>query len=145
MARADSLGLKKADINRAVGPRSTIMTEIIKEGRAPSIENFAKIARRLNYTVGELYDGERSVPETLPLNGCVRGREMWQVLAKHEQKEVPLSFFDKDLVAIQIDTSEMQPSYRMGDVLVGTKMLGRHLDNLIGRDCICETVEVCGT
>ena len=141
LARAKELGLGVTDLNRAVSKNSTTMSDAKRKGAVPSIENFAKIARRLNYTVGELYDGEKSVPETLPLYGSVRGKEMWQVLARNDKKEVPLSFFDKDLIAIQVDTAEMQPSYRMGDVLIGTKMIGRHLDNLIGRDCICETLE----
>lgn len=135
------LGLKATDLDK-VGSRSgTLITDAERKGASPSIDNFAKLARKLEMSVGELFDGGKAIPEKLRIAGYVRGSEMWHAVAKKEVKEVGLSFFDKDLVILQIETNEMQPSYRMGDVVAGPRMLGRNLDNLIGKEVICETAE----
>lgn len=144
-------GLQKADINRQMtkSGKGTFMANledrVTKDGKerpasSPSIDSFAKLAKILGVSIGGLYYGEASTPATLSIGGVIKGGEMWQALSKKENKEVPLSFFDYDLAVIQVDTTELYPAYRMGDVLAGTKSIGRNLDNLIGKDCIIETV-----
>lgn len=141
LALRESLGLSKADLDRAMsnGGKGTGFTDMLRKETSPSVDNFAKLARILGISLNELYYGEGSTPATLSIEGVVKGGEMWQALTKKEKKDVPLSFFDKDLAVVQVDTNEMQPVYRSGDVLAGTKAIGKNLDNLIGRDCIVET------
>ncbi|WP_414461765.1 hypothetical protein [Hyphomicrobium sp. DY-1] len=139
LTRMKVLGLTVTDLNRVGSKSGTLITDAERKGSSPSIDNFAKLARLLQMGVGELFDGDKPVPERLLLQGFVRGSEMWHAASKKEAKEVKLSFFDKDLVVLEIETQEMQPSYRLGDVVVGPRMVGRNLDNLIGKDVICET------
>lgn len=144
LARVKQLGLQDADVNRSMsdGGKGTFMTDL-RKGRvkSPRIDNFAKLARILRWSVGELHDGEGSAPATLFIEGVLKGKEMWSPTAKTQKREVELSFFDRDLAVLEIGTNELSPAYRMGDVVAGTKTVGRHLDNLIGRDCIIETTD----
>lgn len=140
-ARMRALGLTVSDLDKVGSRTGTLMTDAVRKGTKPNIENFARLAKLLQMSVGELYDGAGPTPEVLAIDGSIRGHEMWLSTPKNHPKDVRLSFFDKDLVVLEVDTHELQPSYRHGDIIAGQRALGRNLDNLIGCDCICETAE----
>lgn len=137
----DAKGLKDADINRRMSDsgKGTIFTDMKRKGSLPSIEKFAKLADILGTSIGYLYSGAEPASIELPILGVVENKEMWEALSAKDQSTRLLPLFDSDLVAIKVATTEMQPTYRDGDVLVGRRSDGSNLDNLIGRDCIVET------
>ena len=64
---------------------------------------------------------------------------MWNELDARETRVVPFRSLGDDMVAVLVDTMELEPTFRRGDVLCGRRMLGHNLDNVIGRDCIVVT------
>ncbi|WP_068459870.1 hypothetical protein [Hyphomicrobium sulfonivorans] len=138
----EAKGLIPADMNRLLGDggKGTMYTNIMA-GTQPKIENFAKLASVLGTSVGYLYSGKEPGSIELPILGVVENKEMWEALSDKKQCSRLIPLFDSDLVSVQVSTNEMQPTYRSGDLLVGRRSAGSNLDNLIGRDCIIETVK----
>lgn len=140
--RMREINLGRADFNRAMsqGGQGTFLNDLERgKARSPGIEKVALAAKTLKTTIGWLATGEDSTPRTLSISGVMKGNEMWEVLSRKETKTADLSFLDHNLAVVAIESDDMQPTYRRGDILAGTRALGRNMDNLIGCDCIVET------
>jgi hypothetical protein len=61
---------------------------------------------------------------------------MWTDTTVANGQAITLRVLTQDLVTLVIETNDLQPVYRRGDVVCGPKSVGRHVDNHIGDDCI---------
>lgn len=61
---------------------------------------------------------------------------MWADTSVANGQAITLNLLMQHLVSIAIETNDLLPLYRRGDVVCGPKSVGRHVDNHIGEDCI---------
>lgn len=66
---------------------------------------------------------------------------MWSEYAPNEALSIPLRLFEENTVSVSIGTNEFEPRFHRGDIVVGAKHFGEHLDNLIGTECIVQTTD----
>lgn len=137
--RIAELGLSMAEVNRRVGAGPTLVNDILSKGATPSIDNLAKISDVLGVSLATLYFGGDRVQINLRITGIAGKGEMWTAVNNQNTREVPLEFFDKELVNILITDDSYEPKFHKGDVVLGPKQEGLNLDNIIGTDCIVET------
>lgn len=138
MAKA---GLSPAELTRLAGVGPTMVHDILKRGVVPSIANLTKLASALGLRLVDLVSEGESIPQAIKTTGVLSGGDMWTDVLASATPDVPLDFFQSDLVTIQIQTNDLMPTYRAGDVVAGPKSVGSNLDNLIGRDCIIATAD----
>lgn len=138
--RIDDLGMTRLDAARRAGVGPTAIRDIIDRGQTPSVENLSKIARALGLTLTELYEGDNGVNLLLKVNGVTTGHGMWAEVHSRHQKIVPLNVFDGDSIGVEVSSDDLMPTYRRGDILCGPKSVGTAVGNLIGCDCIIQTV-----
>lgn len=138
--RIADLGLKAAEVVRRAGVNSTFLTDVLKRGQNPSIENLAKVAQVVGLTLGELYDGEGSPSPTIEIAGMALG-EAWRPTPSDGRKVLSLDVLARDLVWLQIEGDALLPHYRDGDVIGGPRMKPASLHNYMGQDVIAQTVD----
>lgn len=138
MAKA---GISPAELTRIAGVGPTMVHDILKRGVVPSIANLSKLASALGLRLIDLLSEGNKIPDRLKATGVLSGGDMWTDVLASPAQDVSLDFFQSDLIAVEIQTNDLQPTYRVGDVVAGPKSVGAHLDNLIGRDCIICTAD----
>lgn len=138
-ARLHELGLTRAEVARRAGVGPTALRDILDRGQTPSVENLSKIARSLGVSLSYLYEGDSNVKLILTINGISQGRGMWSEVPRRHAKVVPLSFFNDEMVTVEVSDDDLAPNYRRGDIIAGPRSSGDTLSNLIGSDCIIET------
>ena len=138
-AAFDEADLTVAELMRRAGVPATAWHDIMKRGQTPSVDRLARLASALGRTLDEIYTGSETEHLTLRITGACVGGEMWNELDAQASRVVPFRIIGDDMVAVAVDTVELEPTFRRGDVLCGRRMLGQNLDNVIGRDCIVVT------
>lgn len=136
--RMADLGLKAAEVVRRAGVNATFLTDVLKRGQNPSIENLAKVAHAVGLTLGELYEGEGSPTPEIEIIGMALG-EAWRPTATDTRKVLSLDILARDLVWLQVEGDALLPHYRDGDVIGGPSMKPASLHNYIGQDVIAQT------
>jgi len=141
VAEMESRGLGRTELARAAGLNHTAMRDIIDRGVTPRIDTLGKLARALNISLAYLLEGDLSSSLTVHVDGHVEGGDMWSEYAPGEALSVPLRLFEANTVSIRIGTDQFEPRFQRGDIVVGTKFFGDHLDNLIGTECIVQSAD----
>lgn len=129
-------GITPAELTRRAGVNSTMVHDILKRGQTPSIANLAKLASALGVRLIDILESNSETAPTIHLHGRVAGGDMWTDTNVASGQALTLNVLTQQLVSIAIETNDLQPLYRRGDVVCGPKSVGRHVDNHIGEDCI---------
>jgi transcriptional regulator with XRE-family HTH domain len=138
-ARIEELGLSRAEVTRRAGVGPTAIRDIIDREQTPSIDNLAKIARAVGYSLSDLYDGTKRIQFALRVNGISEGHGMWSEVPSRHAKVVPLTVFTDETVSIEISGDDLSPNFRRGDIVSGPRSTGTGIGNLIGQECIVQT------
>lgn len=137
----DASDLSRAEIARRAGLNLTMLRDILDRGRTPSVDNLARIARVLNLSLGNLYDGDIIRTVNIVVSGSLVGGEMVAQYAPEFAPVVPFQILPEDLAFVRIDTDDFQPAYRRGDLIGGLRTTGPNVHNLIRRECIVHTLD----
>lgn len=62
----------------------------------------------------------------------------WTDIAERHARMVPLTLFSEETVSVEVSTSDAS-GFRAGDILVGQKVRGHGLSNVVGVECIVLT------
>jgi transcriptional regulator with XRE-family HTH domain len=136
--RQAELGYTRAELARRADIKPTMLHDIIERGTTPSVANLFKIARALNFTLSELYEGTvRSTSNTFALTGVLEGGTVLDASRAGEKADFTVSFPREDLESIRVKSDLLDAAgYRRGDVLMGVRHAADRASNLLGRDCI---------
>ncbi len=137
--RIDELGLTDAEVCRRAGVGATMVADI-ERGSTPSVDKVARLARAVGWSLSKLYEGTEAQDVALNIVGISGVGEMWADIAPVDARQIALKLLEEDLVTIEIASDDI-PGYEIGDVISGPKMLGAHLDNLVGTECIVESMD----
>jgi transcriptional regulator with XRE-family HTH domain len=108
--------------------------------KQPGVENLAAVCRVVGWKLHNLFDDGPPEGLRLTVQHRILSNEMWADRGPDGPRELPLDFLSQDLVSLDIETNDYRSSgYRRGDVVVGARSFGQHIDNLVGQDCILET------
>lgn len=137
----DERRLNKKGLSLAAGLGETGVRDIFKLKKAPRIDTVMRLAEQLGMSIGELVEGDRPPQRRIPIIGCASAGEGWSYFEGDGPiDELVLTIDAGDAIAIDVKGSSMEPVYRNGDVLIGTKRSGQDSRHLIGTDCIIETM-----
>lgn len=109
--------------------------DMIDYGKDPSIEKLARFTHALGKSLDEIYYGIETDELQLTITGTVSGVDMWEDVPDKDHRSVSVRMLAADHVSIVVDTADLDPNYKRGDVLSGPKMSGKHLSNIVGKDC----------
>ena len=130
---------------RAVSKRAGLshgyLSGMLASEKAPSIENFEKIAKGLGVDPAWLLMGEEQYRVKIPIVGVASDREAWAPTAA-SAKAATLDFdlgASFDVIGIEIRGASMAPVYRDQDFVICQRRVGAHADNMIGMDCAVRT------
>lgn len=133
-------GFNNKQLSLAAGLGETGVRDLFKLKKAPRIDTVMRLADQFGLTLGELVDGDRPAQRRIPIIGCASAGEGWSYFEGDGPiDEVLLSVDIGEAVGIDVKGSSMEPVYRDGDILIGTKRFGADARALIGTDCIIET------
>lgn len=139
VARMEALGFTKASLSVAAGRGITFVRDLLA-GTTPSIENLQSVCEVLGVTVSYIMTGEVPVFQSINVIGKSSFGEGWDALHNSEKPDdVPMRTDGGEAIAIEVQGDSMRPFYRDRDVLIGAKSIGKHVDNLLGLDCIVMT------
>lgn len=135
------LGLSQAEMCRRAQVKSTMLTDILKRGQTPSVANLFKIARAVNFSLSELYEGVVPSSEyTVRVTGIYEGGAVLDAARAGQEPDVSVSLPRDNLESIRVNSDRLElAGYRRGDVLMGIRVPSERASNLIGKDCIVET------
>lgn len=141
VAEMEARGIGRTELTRAAGLNHTALRDIIDRGVTPRVDTLGKLARALNISLAYLLEGDVSSSLSVHVDGHAAGGDMWSEYAPGEALAVPLHLFEENTISISIGTDQFEPRFRRGDIVVGAKHFGEHLDNLIGTECIVQTAD----
>lgn len=103
------------------------------------------IAELAGMSVAEFFHSSAS-PRLIPIIGYVSGGESFTPVADHEPgggiDHVLLDMGDDaDQIGVRVRGNSMQPVYRDGDSVIGTRLRSQSLTKAIGKDCIIMTAK----
>lgn len=133
-------GRSRAAICKDAGVGPTALRDILDREQSPSVDQLSKILRVLGRSLLDLYVENESINLNLKINGVtseVPG--VWSELPRQQSRYLPLKLLEQDAVTIEVNGSGLLPEFRHGDVISGPKIVGPHVDNYVGRECIVET------
>lgn len=139
--RIKDLGLTEAEVLRRAGLNRAFLSNLDtgKSGR-PRIDSLQALANAVGWSLYNLFDDGAPGGLKLDIQYRIQADEMWAERGSERPRELPLTFLSQDLVTLEIETNDYRSSgYRRGDVVSGVRSFGRHIDNLIGLECIIET------
>lgn len=138
--RIEELGLTRAEVLRRAGLNKGFFVNLEKgKSQFPGIDSLVALANAVGWSLWNLLGEETGDGLRLMLQHRIRANEMWQD-GSGRPREVPLSVLSQDLISLEVETDEYRiAGYRRGDIVSGARSFGRHIDNLIGLDCIVET------
>ncbi len=131
-------GLDMKTVSLRAGLGATAVSQLLRGPHQPGVDNLKAIAEALGLTLSELYDGREQPRQVVDIIGHVDGSGPW-VAGNHEA--IDLRIEGGEPVGILVVGDALQPRHQHGDVLIGPRQVGRHLDNLIGVECIIETTK----
>lgn len=140
--RIDEMGWSDARFEREAGLSKYQWREYRDRKADPSVSRAILIARASKFSVAELFEGVDAVKLYVTVDGITRGGGMWADVVQSKKRIVPLKLITEESVFIEVsDTVDAgQLGFRRGDVIGGNKVDGKALDNLLGAECIIETV-----
>lgn len=137
-ARRDELGYTNAELARRAEIKPTMLHDVLERGTTPSVANLFKIARALNFTLSELYEGVVPSPShTVTLTGVFEGGIVLDAARAGERTDFTVSFPREDVESIRVRTDLLEPAgYRRGDVIMGVRHAPTAANSIVGKDCI---------
>lgn len=140
-ARIKERGMTQKYVCKAAGVSSSFLADVWRDkAKDPGSKKLESVLAIVGWRVEDLYGGEAKSGLQLPLQHRIQANEMWVENGPGRTKKLDLSFLTQDLISLEVETDAYEKSgYRRGDVVSGAKSFGRHIDNLIGCDCICQT------
>lgn len=136
--RRDELGYTNAELARRAGLKPTMLHDILERGTTPSVANLFKIARALNFTLSELYEGVvASASHNVTITGVYEGGVVLDAARAGERTDFTVSFPREDVESIRVRTDLLEPAgYRRGDVIMGVRHAATSANTIVGKDCI---------
>lgn len=110
----------------------------------PRGDNMQRLASALGVSAEWLRDGDlRSL--SFPVVGYTGAGDGWIPVEDHQpgngMDTVEVDFTHLDPVAVRVRGDSMQPVYRDGEAIIGSRVRGAILDEVIGSDCIVLTAD----
>jgi transcriptional regulator with XRE-family HTH domain len=141
--RRDELGYSNAELARRADVKPTMLHDILDRGTNPSVSNLFKIAKALNFTLSELYEGALSSrSHRLAITGVYEGGVVLDTHQSGEQPDFAVSFPATNLESVRVRSDLLEPAgYRRGDVLMGVRHNAQAANNIVGKDCILATAD----
>lgn len=140
--RIGEQGLDMQTVSLRAGHGKTYVYDMLKDGSSPTIEKLIAVLKQIDWTLNDLFGDSSTGGLRLTIQHRIQANEMW---ANHETtppRELPLALLSQDLVTLEVETNDYRSfGYRRGDIVSGAKSFGRHIDNLIGCDCIVQTTD----
>lgn len=132
-------GMTQKSVSLAAKLDASTINTWVKKGAQPSRDNLLKVAQVLGTTPDYIEFGDASQIVRVPVVGIASAGEGWS--SPDNLALAPLSFdLDAaDAIAIEVRGDSMSPVYRDGDFLVCSRRNSKHIDNLIGVDCVVLT------
>jgi len=128
--------LRRANLNK--GYLSNL--RLGKKSGVPRLPEGWRLARALQWSLSQLYEGETSSRFTIPITAVYDGGDVLQVPREGEEQFVPTLAPTDDLASVRVRSDNWDSAgYRRGDLLVGEKTRGEYAGNLIEKDCIIES------
>ena len=141
--RREELGYTNAELARRAEIKPTMLHDILERGTNPSVANLFKIAKALNFTLSELYEGAiASASHRIAITGVYEGGVVLDTQNSGEQTHVDLTFPSAHLESVRVRSDLLDPAgYRRGDVLMGVRHAPTAANNIVGKDCIIATLD----
>lgn len=136
MAERD-LDMKELSLLAGLG--ETAVRDALKRTGDVKASTLRAIAEALSLSLAELYEGDESLYQRIPMLGYLTADEQWKPFAD-KQDEVEMRA-DGHAIGLEVRGNALAPSYRNGDLIIGIRRTGGRYDNFIGLDCIVETEE----
>lgn len=144
--RLDTLRLERGWSLKTLSDRTGIPYDSINKYCRGEVENprgsaMQQLADVFGVSVDWLRHGDMSTL-IFPVVGEVKGGQDWFPIDQGGDLgaiEIDLSHVDP--IAIRVRGDSMKPVYRQGDSIVGSRLKGTVIDEVIGRDCIVKTLD----
>lgn len=134
-------GLTDAALERRAGIGQGRMREVFSAKHGPRLDTMVAIANAFGITLTELVEGQTKHGRRVPIIGYVSAGDGWVSFDGDDAvDEIEIVLPAGSAVALEVRGDSMVPVYRDGDVLIGTKRPTRNVHNLLGTDCILETI-----
>lgn len=133
-------GFTRKSLGRAVGRNERLIYDLLGGTDDPRVETLQAVAETLGMTLGELRDGVADGVQSIPMLGATTAGGAWSPSVRHSGA-VDLALAGGDAVAVQVHGDDLAPAYRSGDILIGPRSISRFIDNLVGLDCIVQTID----
>lgn len=143
LERIEEQGTNMEAVSLDAGFNKSYVYSILKGGSSPTIEKLIGVLKHINWTLEDLFGEGAPGGLKLVIQHRILSNEMWADRGTDgTPRELPLSFLSQDLVSLEVETNEYRSAgYRRGDVVSGAPSFGRHIDNLVGTECIVETYD----
>jgi transcriptional regulator with XRE-family HTH domain len=139
-AWVENSGRTRASICRSAGVGPTALRDILDRRQSPSVDQLTKLVHELGKSITDLYGEAESISLNLRINGVTSGEPgVWSEVPRRESRYFPLNFLDQDAVTIEVSSDDLKPDFRHGDIISGPKIVGPHVDNYAGQECIVVT------
>lgn len=144
--RLDNLRLERGWNLKTLSDRTGIPYDSVNKYCRGEVENprgsaMQQLADAFGVTTEWLRHGDMSTL-SFPVVGEVKGGVDWFPIDQGGDLgniEIDLSHIDP--IAIRVRGNSMKPAYRPGDAIVGSRIRGAVIDEVIGRDCIVKTAD----
>lgn len=124
------------------GLSESAVRDMLTRGRSPSVENFVSIAETLGVSPNWLLQGDERFRLSIPSIGASASGETWVAKpSKTGNAQFDLDVANADMISLRIEDDSMSPIYRAGDELFCRRIAGTYFDNLVGADCVVETID----
>jgi transcriptional regulator with XRE-family HTH domain len=136
--RREELGYSNAELARHADVKPTMLHDILERGSNPSVANLFKIAKALNFSLSELYEGTiASTSHRVAITGVYEGGVVLDTQDRGEPNHVEVTFPSTNLESVRVRSDLLDPAgYRRGDVLMGVRHAATAANNIVGKDCI---------
>lgn len=141
--RRKELGYTNAELARRADIKPTMLHDILERGTNPSVANLFKIAKALNFTLSELYEGTlASSSYRVAVTGVYEGGVVLDTHQAGEQPDFVVTFPSTSLESVRVRSDLLEPAgYRRGDILMGVRHAPTAANNIVGKDCIVATLD----
>jgi phage repressor protein C with HTH and peptisase S24 domain len=130
--------LSMKELSLAAGLGETAVRDILERRGDPRISTLHAVAGAIGTSLAELYLGDEGTYQRIKVLGAVTDGEAWMPVVG-SPTEIDVKVDGGEPIAVEVRGHSMFPAYRNGDLLIGSRQVVTHADNLIGLDCIVMT------
>jgi transcriptional regulator with XRE-family HTH domain len=130
--------LDMKELSLLAGLGETAVRDALKRTGDVKASTLQAIADALGMSLAELYEGDETLFQRIPVVGYLTAHEEWK---EREAREPIDLHIEGEALAIEVRDNSLAPVYRNGDMLIGVIRKGGRYDNYVGLDCIVKTAE----